>query len=574
VLRSEQRTFKSEAVAESGMVTAMHPLAADAGVEILKAGGSAADAALAAAFAVSVVEPFMSGVGGAAQVLAYDARGRRTLCFDGGATVPAEAREDMFELAPAESPRLGVYGFRATAGDHSETGYRSIGVPGALAAFEKLHHAQGRLSWEEILAPAVRLAEAGYVVDDYGFAQSAASISRLRPFPETMATFFRSDGTPFVPAYRPETPEIFRQPALARTLRTLAERGPGSLYRGPLAEAIAAHVRASGGILSLEDLAGYEARDATPEWVVYRGRRVELFPGASGGSFVGFVLNVLSGYDLPSLETDSVQRLHLIAEALRVGFLDRFRFLADPAVESVPLDGILSPDYAAERRRAIDEDGGRARNIPTGDPFRYSRVRASGREGTGDAASQHTTHVNAADRDGNLVAITATLGARFGSGVTVPGTGIVLNNGMMWFDPEPGKLNSIRPGKRALQAGAPTLLFDGKEPLAIVGSPGARKILSAVSQVVLLLADHGMGIQEAIQHPRIHAETEPPLQVESHFPESVIEALGRRGHSMLVLRESLLSSYFGRPSGILVDRASGTFRGGVEPYRVSAACGY
>jgi gamma-glutamyltranspeptidase/glutathione hydrolase len=572
--RSEQRTVKSEAVAENGMVTAMHPLAAEAGVEILKRGGNAADAALAAAFAVSVVEPFMSGVGGSAHALAYEARSERTRSFDGSAVAPLGSSEDMFPLSPVEAPRLGVYGFRATDGDAAETGARSITVPGALAAYEKLHQSLGTLSWEEIVAPAIRLAEEGFVVDDYFFVHAAASFSRLRAFPETTRTFFGSDFTARAPSYRPDTPETLLQPALARTLRAISREGARSFYEGPIAESIVSHVRERGGALSLEDLARYQAREPKPIDVTYRGHKVELFPGASGGPTVGLILNLLSGFDLPSLEPDSVPRLHLVAEALRIGFLDRFRFMADPDAEHVPIDGLLSPSYATERRRAISPNGPRATEIPAGDPFRYSKNARGPRRGFGDAASQHTTHVNAADRDGNLVGITATLGARFGSGITVPGTGIVLNNGMMWFDPEPGRLNSIRPGKRALQAGAPSLAYRGDRPLAIVGSPGARKILSAIPQVLVLLLDRELGIQDAIQNPRLHTEADPPLLVESHVPAPAVEGLGRLGHEVLVLREGLLSSYFGRPSGILIDRATGTLRGGVEPYRMSAAVGY
>ncbi len=272
---------------------------------------------------------------------------------------------------------------------------------------------------------------------------------------------------------------------------------------------------------------------------------------------------------------DDVTRLHLVAETLRVAFQDRFRFLADPGAERVPLEALVSPEYAAERRRRIDPDGARVAVIEDGDPWRFSEVPApSAVPISREHPGQHTTHLNAADRDGNLVALTATLGNRFGSGVTVPSLGVLLNDGMMWFDPEPGRLNSIKPGKRALHAAAPSIVFRGSSPVLALGSPGARKIMSSVLQVLLNFLDHRLGIQDSIEAPRLHTEAAPPLLVESHFPEAVQDGLRARGHEVLLKKEGLLSSWFGRPSGIHVDSENGCYRGGMEPYRVGVALGY
>lgn len=554
-LKSVQGTTKTEASSENGMVTAMHPLAAEAGVEILKRGGNAVDGAIATALASGVVEPFMSGLGGTLYALVHDASAGTTRAFDGTATAPAEAREDMYELASSDDLRVGVYGWRATTNDESETGFRSIAVPGAVAALDELHRAHGTLSWEEIAAPAVRLADEGFPVDEYFFAQSALSRPRLRPFPDTLDVFYRKEALD----------ERLAQPALARTLRRISTEGPRCFYEGRIAEEIVSWVRANGGTLSLEDLERYRADVGAPIRTSYRGHRVETLGGPSGGPTVALALSILEGFDLGAFDIDAIPRLHVLAETLRVAFQDRFRFLADPTTEDVPLETLLSPGYAGERRRWISAEGRRAIEIPDG----LSGSSPSSFENPG----QHTTHMNVADRDGNLVALTATLGNRFGSGVTVPSTGVLLNDGMMWFDPEPGRLNSIRPGKRALHAAAPTLVFQGPRPLLAVGSPGARKIMSSVLQVLLCFVDHRMRIQDSIEAPRIHTEASPPLLVESHFGDAVADGLRAKGHDVLLKKEGLLSSWFGRPSGIHVDSENGCFRGGMEPYRVGIALG-
>ena len=571
--RTEQAITKTEAVADNGMVTAMHPLAAEAGVEILRAGGSAADAAVATALAVGVVEPFLSGLGGCAYAVSYDAKTERTVCYDGSALAPRETRADMFELADHGTTSLGLYGWRATADDASETGYRAPTVPGALAALKKLHEGSGDLPWCDLFGPAIRLAEDGYAVDEYFFVQSAASASRLGPFDETMAIFFHEDGTPLVPSFQVARPERLRQPKLAKTLRVIADEGPDVFYSGRFAAATVDFLRENEGVLTLEDFETYRARVLEPLVVPYRDCEIACLPENSGGPTVAFALQLLDGFALEPLAHDSITRLHLIAEALRMAYTDRFRFLGDPGSVPVPLEGLSAKGYVDERRALIDANGPTIEPLPSGDPWRYD-TRATSVEGSGDAPGQHTTHLNVIDRERNMVALTASLGARFGSAVTVPGLGVVLNNGMMWFDPEPGHISSIAPGKRALHAAAPCLLFDSDGAFAAVGSPGARKIMSAVLQVLLNLVDHDMGIQEAIAAPRIHREAASGVLVDGLFRSQVADGLRERGYDVTTALESFMSSHFGRPSGILIDWDETRLRGGVEPYRASAAIGY
>lgn len=571
--RSRQIVTKTEAVASHGMVTAMHPLAAEAGIEILEAGGSAADAAIATALAIGVVEPFMSGLGACAYAVAYDASSKQTTCYDGSAVAPREARADMFELVgDAKSP--GLYGWRATVGDVAETGYRSPTVPGALAAFKRLHDAAGLKPWRELFAPAIRLASDGYDVDEYFFAQSAASTARLQRFTDTMEIFFRPDGTPWVPTFDTSGRGHLRQTQLAETLGIVADEGPDVFYQGRLAKSIVEFLRQHDGLLTSDDFASYEARTLEPLVVPYRDHRIACLPENSGGPTVAFALKLLEGFDLQGGDFDSVKRLHLVAEALRMAYSDRFRFLGDPRSVPVPLEGLLHERYVDQRRALIDVDGCRLDPFVEGDPWPFDSATPASTTGSGDSTDQHTTHLNVVDKDRNMVALTATLGARFGSGVTVADLGVVLNNGLMWWDPEPGHTNSIAPGKRALHAAAPSLLFNLDGPLAAVGSPGARKIMSSVLQVLLNLVDHGMGIQEAIAAPRIHREAAPGVVVDSHYPASVAEALTARGYDVTRASESFMSSYFGRPTGILVDRKSSRLHGGVEPHRTAAAIGY
>jgi gamma-glutamyltranspeptidase/glutathione hydrolase len=580
-VRSKIIIDKTEVLAKNELVTAMHPLAAEAGIEILQRGGNAADAAIAAAFASGVVEPFMSGLGAAAYVMVYDAATDQTLTFDGSVVVPRAAREDMFELLDLDKKGSGAYGWRATKDDAAETGYRSVLVPGAVATYAEVLDRFGTMTLGDVLAPAIRLASEGFVPDWYVFGNCAAALQRLKPFSEITSIFYRPDGTPVPVPVSHDTsiaPDAERlvQTDLARTMRLIAEGGRDVFYSGETGRAIAQHLSAHEGFITEQDMAAYEVRIRKPLVVAYREKRIEMIPENSGGPTVAEMLNILEGFDLVGLGHNTSETLHLIAEAQRLAFADRFAYLGDPEFSPIPLEGLLSKAYAAERRRHIDPDRGPVPQ-PVGDPWSYEpggRRPSVAPAGGGDFADQHTTHLSVIDRNRNMVSLTASLGQRFGSGVVVPETGVILNNGMMWFDPEPGKINSIVPGKHALHAGTPALVFDAAGPSMALGAPGGRMVLTSVLQVMLNVLDFGLGMQAAISAPRIHCET-GSLWADPRLPAEVIEGL-RRIRDDVVLREEtrLISSYYGRPNGILIDRVAGLLRGGVEPFKVSTAIGF
>lgn len=576
-IQSKLLINKTEVVAEQGLVTAMHPLAAAAGAEILQQGGNAADAAVAAAFAVGVVEPFMSGLGGAAYVVAHDAATGRTLTLDGAVQLPQAATPDLFELLDPNTQGLGVYGWRATKDNAAETGYRSIAVPGAVATYATLLERLGTMSLADVLVPAIRLAEEGFPVDWYVFANAAISMSRLQAFPHTMATFFKPDGTPHKPSMIDDVlgPDRFKQLELAQTLRTIAAQGPEVFYRGEIGQLIAQHLREHGGVVTTDDLANYQVREREPLWIDYRGKRVAFISRNSGGTTVAEMLNILGGFDLAGLGHNSAAALHLIAEAQRMAYTDRFAYLGDPDFAEIPLAALESAAYAVARRAEINPSGPPSTQA-VGDPWPFH---AGGRPAQvaptdgRDAADQHTTHLTVVDRDRNIVSLTASLGQLFGSGVVVPGTGVTLNNGMMWFDPEPGRINSIAPRKRALHAGTPAIVYDGATPFLALGSPGGRKVLTAVQQIIHNVVDFGLGMQEAVSAPRIHCES-GVVHMDARLPVETIETVRAMGHAVSVREEHFLSSYFARPNAIMIDHAAGVLRSGLEPYKLSTAVGY
>jgi gamma-glutamyltranspeptidase / glutathione hydrolase len=568
---------KREAVAERGMVTAMHPLAAAAGLEILRAGGNAVDAAVATAFAIGVVEPAMSGVGGVAAMVMYSPSTGRATVIDGSSAAPAAARDAMFELAP-ESTTAGMYGWRGTVGDVQNTGYQAPVVPGQPACLLTAHerYGSGRLTRAQVMAPAIRLAEEGYAVDPYQAQTIAFAQRRLRAFPETTRTFFAQDGVPPTPATGMREADRIVQLDLVRTLRALAAAGPSALYEGEIGERLVADLKANGGVITREDLAAFAVREYEPLHTTYRG--YDLFGlSPTSGSMTAFeALNILSHFDLASMRADSPEVVHVVAEALRHAFVDRFSYLADTAMESVPVDALLSSAYAEAIAATIELDRADPR-AKAGDAWAFqpeATRRAPMRIASGVVGGDGcTTHLNVVDADRTMVACTSTLGEAFGSAVVAHGTGILLNNGMTWFDPEPGHINSIAPRKRTLWAPTPTLVVRDGRPFLAIGAPGGRRIISSLVQSLSNVLDFGLSVQAAVITPRIHCEG-PLTEADGRLDPSVVEALTRKGHQIKLHEENGSSFRFARPGGIRVDPHTNQLTGGVHQYTPAWAMGF
>ncbi|MFN8526110.1 MAG: gamma-glutamyltransferase [Chloroflexota bacterium] len=572
-LNTAWRIQKTEAVAERGMVTSMHPLASAAGVEMLRAGGNAVDAAVATAFAIGVVEPFMSGLGGVAAMVYHQRATGKTMVVDGSSTAPSEARADMFELAPA-TEQAGMYGWRATLNDAANTGYRAPITPGTPACLLEClaRYGSGRLSRSQVLAPAIRLADEGFGVDGYMASTTAFAMRRLRAFPETMRTYFQEDGTPYTPATMTKQPDVLRQPDLARTLRALADHGADAYYMGETAERIVRHVRANGGVLNLGDFRDYRVRvhDA-PLAASYRGHTLHGLPELSGCITAYQALGMLERFDLAAMGAGSADATHVIAEALRRAFVDRFAHLADPRFTQVPFAGLLSAEYAGERAATIDTQHAR-RDVAAGDPWRFqagSGGRALAAAGAGGEGC--TTHLTVVDAERNVASLTSTLGELFGSGVVAEGTGVCLNNGMTWFDPEPGRINSIAPGKRILWAPTPTVVLRDGQPVLGIGAPGGRRIMSAIVQSIVNVLDFKLGIQDAVTAPRVHCEG-PTTLADTRLAPETRATLRERGHALQEIPDDASAFSFARPNGILIQRNE--LRGGVNQHTPAAGIGY
>lgn len=570
--RSEWIIDKTEAVGREGMVTSMQPLAAEAGAEMLKKGGNAIDAAVAIAFAVGVVEPFMSGVGGIAFLIYRDAATGQTICFDGSTVLPRNITPEHFELLDANQ-RGGMYGWRATKDDANNTGWLSPGVPGTPDLLWQAHQRHGSLPWADLLQPAIRLAEEGFEVNHYISLMMSSNYDRLARFPESRKTFIKPSGAPYVPLSGAEggsSSGKLVQADLARTLKLIASEGAETVYRGEIARLIAEDMAANGGLITMEDLAAHKTLIHEPGTIEYRGHQILAQLQNTGNPTVLEALQILEGFDLASLGYQSPEAVHLIVESLRRSFTDRLRHLGDAELMDIPMDGLLSPNYAAERRSTIDPNRATPDEGP-GDPWAFdpSRTgRAAVRSGvTGEG---NTTHINVIDRDRNLVSITSTLGMLFGSGVVIKGTGITLNNATTWFDPEPGAVASIGPGKRTMSAASPILVMKGDTPYATIGSPGGRRVISAIYQIVVNLLDFKMGPQASISAPRIHTEG-PATEISTRFPSEVIDGLESMGHQIVRREDTLAATHFARPSGIVVD--GDELRAGVHPYTPAAGIG-
>ncbi len=523
-------TYKKEAVASNGMVATNHPLGSAAGLEMLAMGGNAMDAAVASVFALSVVEPMMVGIFGAGFINYYDASSGEFVNIDNYSVAPAAATPDMYDTISDEWPD-----YMETVDRENLVGYRAVGVPGALMGWCVAEERFGRLGLDTVVQPAIRYAKRGFAVSRYLADIIRLNADDLALFPAS-ADVFLPGGVP------PAVGQTIVRADYAKTLEAVAAEGPDALYKGRIGEMVVEDMAANDGIIIGDDFDDYRIHFREPVRGTYRGYDiVSVAPTSSGGTAIIEILNILEGYEVGSLGFGTAEGAHLLAEAMKIAFADRFEYLGDPAFVEVPVGALTDKGYAAARRREIDT--AHAREFTYGNPSLY----------VGEGAD--TTHLTTADGDGNVVSTTQTIHAVFGSKVTTPGTGMLLNNTMNIFDPHPGNANSIAPRKRMVSSMSPTIVMKDGKPLMALGTPGATRIFPSVLQAIVNVIDHGMSLQEAVEAPRIWTQGQD-LEVEPGVSQSTRQALQSMGHNVQVVQRVA-----GGMNGVMFDHADGVIRG-------------
>ena len=492
---------KQPATGKSGMVVTNHPLASTAGAEMLAAGGNAIDAAIAAFFTLTVVEPMMVGVLGGGMAHLRLATGEHTV-LDGMSRVPSAGHDRMFRPAGRTPEDF------STIGRENMVGPKSVATPGNLRGWCDALERFGTMSLDEVMQPAIRHASRGFVVTPY-LSECINDASADLMMDKAISATLMPGGTRLMAGDR------LANGAYAETLRTIAAEGPAALYGGRLGEVVGSYIQQQGGLLSADDIAATTTIARAPVHGHYRDHEViSLPPPAASGVHMLQMLNILEGYDISKIGFGSADGVHLLAEVLKIAFADRAASSGDPEFVDVPVELLISKAYAASRRAEIDMNATKTW---------HSRLSAP--------QSSHTTHVTTADRFGNVVASTQTINSTFGARFMVPGTGLIPNNYMSNFDPRPGSALSIAPGKRVTTSMAPTMVLKNGHMRFALGLPGGLRIFPSVMQAIVNLVDHKMTVQEAVEAPRIWTEG-PILEVEDAFPERVLRALRQRGHNV------------------------------------------
>ena len=539
----ETWTLRSEPVtAPRAMVVTAQPLATQVGLDILRQGGNAIDAAVAVGFALEVVLPDAGNIGGGGFIVHRSAAG----------DVHAL---DYREMAPSGASRNMYVDSAGNVTEQSLVGHLAPGVPGSVAGMHEAWKKYGSLPWATIIAPAITLAE-GHIIDSARSQSIGWERETFMRFPASRAQFLVNDSAP-----APGT--MWHQPDLARTLRLIADSGPDVFYRGQIADLIVAEMQRGGGLITKEDLARYQAKWRTPVQLSYRGYTIySMPPPSSGGVTMGELLNILEGYDsLPRFATPAY--VHLVAESMRRAFIDRNRYLGDPDFVQMPLDRLLSKEYAASLRAQID--------LQHATPTPPTTTEGS--------EAMHTTHYSIVDANGNAVAVTTTLNGGFGSGVTVTGAGFLLNNEMDDFTSAPGKpnmfglvqgeANAIAPGKRMLSAMTPSIVLDTTGALYMVlGTPGGPTIITTVSQVLLNVIDQKMSLADAVAAPRFHHQALPDIirSERGGLSDATIQALEAMGHAV--------DRRGGSGTVAAIQKTAGGWVGVIDPRSAGGALGY
>jgi gamma-glutamyltranspeptidase / glutathione hydrolase len=538
----EYPSVHSPVVGTRGMVVSQNAIASEVGAQVLRDGGNAVDAAIAIGFALAVTLPRAGNIGGDGFMTVYDAASGKVRVLDFRGVAPLAATPAMFVDNKGKERDAASYGYLAPA------------VPGTVAGLDLAHRKWGKLPWDRLVAPAIKLAADGVrLTADEAFVFSWGK-DRLSKSESGEATFYKAGGALYA------KDEVLKQPDLAWTLGEIAKHRADGFYKGEVARRLAADMKAHGGLITAADLAAYRVVERDPLVGSYRGYAIYTTPPASaGGATLLNILNQLEHFDIKAMGANSAKSLHVMAEAMKLGYVDRYRALGDPAFVTAPIRGFVSKDYAAERVKLIDPARAKpAAEMPFGDPLRYE--------------SPSTTHFSVADSQGNVVSTTYTLGSDFGSGVMIAGTGILLNNQMNNYSHEqaweakrdgtPPPLNGLAPGKRMLSTMMPTIVMKEGKPWLVTGTPGGSTIITSVVQVIVNTIDHGMNVAEATHQPRIYQGNVDALRVEPNFNPDTVAALKAMGHPVTS------DETMGSAQSIMIE--NGRFLGAADPRRPGA----
>ena len=535
---------------KNGIVTSASKLASEAGVEALKAGGNAVDAAVATAFALAVTWPSAGNIGGGGFMVYHGDDGHATT-FDFREKAPLAATERMY---------LSLDGNVVDNSNH--IGPLAVGVPGTVAGLWKAHQELGSLPWADLVAPAVKLARDGISINYSLYTGFARSKPRFDQYPSSAAKFFKADGSLY------ELGETWRQPNLAHTLELIQNNGADGFYKGENAERLAGFMADIGGIITEEDLLKYESQEREPIRGTYRGYEiVSMPPPSSGGVVLVEMLNILEGFDLADMGHNSADYLHILTETMRRAYADRAEHLGDPDFnEGMPLQRLMDKDYAATLRASIDMD-----EASQSSPADFAQI----------YESEETTHFSIVDKEGNMVSMTYTLEFGYGSGIVVEGGGYLLNNEMGDFNAVPGVTTSrgligtapnlVEPEKRPLSSMTPTIVAKDGKPIFTAGSPGGKTIINTTMQVIVNVIDHEMNIAQSVEAGRIHHQWLPDvtsIEAGSLSPDTV-RLYEEKGHRVTERGGQ------GAAMAVYHDRENGLFEGAADSRRGDgAAVGY
>lgn len=516
--------------------------ASKAGLEVLQAGGNAVDAAVAVSFALGVTEPNSSGIGGG---------GFMTIHSENGDNLFINFREKASGAATPDMWQVDAEG--NVIGSQKSIGGKSVGIPGNVKGMEYAfqNYGSGKVSWADVIAPSIKLAEEGYIVTPTLYNDMFGSYDAMITYPEFGNVYLNEDGLNY------QVGDTFKNPDLAKTLKLIAENGSDAFYKGAIAQKIVETVNKYGGLFTMDDLANYEVKVMEPVTGTYRGYQIISSPlPSSGGSHVIEALNIMENFDITGMGFDSPERLHVMTESFKMLFHDREEFMGDPDYVDVPIGGILSKERA--KALAAQIDPGKAANYEQISPWQYEH--------------EDTTHFSVADANGNMVSVTQTVNGLFGAKIIPDGYGFVLNNEMDDFSADPESPNAIAPNKVPLSSMSPTIVLkeDGT-PFMVLGSPGATKIITTVTQIISNVVDFDMGMQEAIDAPRLYNNATSAIQYESRFSEDTMKKLEELGNELEMSDEYNRS--FGSVNAVMYSE-DGTLLGGADPRRDGKALGY